>query len=35
MSLPPRHGRSRQLIEPKGGVIVAEYLDIGHSRALP
>src|SRR6266536_1185657 len=27
--------RARQLIEPKGGVIVAEYFDIGHSRALP
>jgi len=27
--------RARQLIEPKGGVIVAEYFDIGHTRALP
>ena len=27
--------RARQLIEPKGGVIVAEFFDIGHSRALP
>ncbi len=27
--------RARQLIEPKGGVIVAEYFDIAHSRALP
>ncbi len=27
--------RARQLIQPKGGVIVAEYFDIGHSRALP
>src|SRR6266511_3404759 len=27
--------RARQLIEPKGGVIVTEYFDIGHSRALP
>ena len=26
---------ARQLIEPAGGVIVAEYFDIGHSRALP
>ena len=28
-------GRARALIEPHGGVIVAEYFDIGHSRALP
>jgi hypothetical protein len=28
-------GRARSLIEPHGGVIVAEYFDIGHSRALP
>jgi site-specific DNA recombinase len=27
--------RARSLIEPHGGVIVAEYFDIGHSRALP
>jgi DNA invertase Pin-like site-specific DNA recombinase len=27
--------RSRQLIEPCGGRIVAEYFDCGHSRALP
>jgi site-specific DNA recombinase len=27
--------RARQLIEPRGGVIVAEYFDIDHSRALP
>ena len=27
--------RARQLIQPKGGVIVAEYFDIAHSRALP
>ncbi len=27
--------RARQLIQPKGGVIVAEYFDIGHTRALP
>jgi DNA invertase Pin-like site-specific DNA recombinase len=27
--------RARQLIEPKGGVIVAEFFDIGHTRALP
>ena len=27
--------RARTLIEPHGGVIVAEYFDIGHSRALP
>ena len=27
--------RARALIEPHGGVIVAEYFDIGHSRALP
>jgi site-specific DNA recombinase len=27
--------RSRQLIEPHGGVIVAEYFDIGQSRSLP
>ncbi len=26
---------ARQLIEPRGGVIVAEYFDIGHTRALP
>lgn len=28
-------GRARQLIQPTGGQIVAEYFDIGHSRALP
>ncbi|HZD70706.1 MAG TPA: recombinase family protein [Actinomycetes bacterium] len=27
--------RARQLIESWGGVIVAEYFDIGHTRALP
>jgi site-specific DNA recombinase len=27
--------RARQLIEPAGGTIVAEYFDIGHTRALP
>jgi site-specific DNA recombinase len=27
--------RARQLIEPRGGVIVAGYFDIGLSRALP
>jgi hypothetical protein len=27
--------RARQLIGPKGDVIVAEYFDIGHTRALP
>src|SRR6266542_3632462 len=27
--------RARQLIQPKGGVIIAEYFDIGHTRALP
>ena len=27
--------RARQLIQPRGGVIVAEYFDIGHTRALP
>jgi site-specific DNA recombinase len=27
--------RSRQLIEPHGGVIVAEFFDVGHSRSLP
>lgn len=27
--------RSRDLIEPCGGVIVAEYFDVGQSRALP
>src|SRR6266702_1011401 len=27
--------RARQLIQPKGGVIMAEYFDIGHTRALP
>lgn len=27
--------RSRSLIEPHGGRVVAEYFDIGHSRALP
>ena len=27
--------RAHTLIEPHGGVIVAEYFDIGHSRALP
>jgi len=27
--------RSRALIEPSGGVIVAEYFDIGLSRSLP
>src|SRR5205807_4634370 len=27
--------RSRQLIEPAGGVVVAEFFDIGQSRSLP
>ena len=27
--------RSRQLIEPAGGVFVAEFFDIGQSRSLP
>jgi site-specific DNA recombinase len=27
--------RSRALIEPAGGIIVAEYIDIGQSRSLP
>ena len=27
--------RARQLIEPGGGVIVAEFFDVGHSRSLP
>ena len=27
--------RSRALIEPAGGIIVAEYFDIGQSRSLP
>ena len=27
--------RAKALIEPHGGVIVAEYFDIGMSRALP
>jgi hypothetical protein len=27
--------RARQLIEPTGGEIVAEYFDIGYSRSLP
>jgi hypothetical protein len=27
--------RSRSLIEPTGGIIVAEYFDIGQSRSLP
>jgi hypothetical protein len=27
--------RARALIEPVGGVIVAEYFDIGQSRSLP
>jgi DNA invertase Pin-like site-specific DNA recombinase len=27
--------RSLQLIEPHGGVLVTEYFDCGHSRALP
>src|SRR5438105_14484427 len=27
--------RSRQLIEPAGGVIVEEFFDIGQSRSLP
>ena len=27
--------RSRQLIEPHGGVIVVEYFDVGQSRSLP
>src|SRR6266545_4652883 len=26
---------ARQLIEPRGGVVVAEFFDIGHTRALP
>lgn len=28
-------GRARALIEPAGGVVVAEYFDIGQSRSLP
>jgi DNA invertase Pin-like site-specific DNA recombinase len=27
--------RARQLIEPGGGAIVAEFFDVGHSRSLP
>jgi site-specific DNA recombinase len=27
--------RSRQLIEPVGGAIVAEFFDVGQSRSLP
>ena len=27
--------RSRQLIEPHGGILVVEYFDCGHSRSLP
>jgi site-specific DNA recombinase len=27
--------RAKALIEPRGGVIVAEYFDIGQTRALP
>jgi DNA invertase Pin-like site-specific DNA recombinase len=27
--------RARTLVEPRGGVIVAEYFDISHTRALP
>ena len=27
--------RSRALIEPAGGIIVAEYFDVGRSRSLP
>ena len=27
--------RSRSLIEPAGGIIVAEYFDVGQSRSLP
>jgi site-specific DNA recombinase len=27
--------RSQQLIEPHGGIIIAEYFDCGHSRSLP
>jgi site-specific DNA recombinase len=27
--------RSQQLIEPHGGILVAEYFDCGHSRSLP
>ena len=27
--------RSRALIEPVGGIIVADYFDIGQSRSLP
>jgi site-specific DNA recombinase len=27
--------RSRALVEPAGGIIVAEYFDIGQSRSLP
>ena len=31
----PGSSRSPELIEPHGGLIVAEYFDIGHSRSLP
>lgn len=27
--------RARQLIEPRGGTVVAQYFDVGHSRSLP
>src|SRR5438067_3050050 len=27
--------RSRQLIEPAGGVVITEFFDIGQSRSLP
>lgn len=27
--------RANALVKPRGGVIVAEYFDVGHSRALP
>src|SRR5438270_911705 len=31
----PPHRRGRALIEPAGGIIAAEYFDIGQSRSLP
>ena len=27
--------RAKALVEPRGGVIVAEFFDVGHTRALP
>ncbi len=27
--------RAKALVEPRGGVVVAEYFDVGQSRALP